>query len=54
VTGLHETLHITSTDPTNPSAPPVEQEFVETWFGRAHCDIDPAAVALVVEPKFTG
>ncbi len=54
VTGLHEKLLITSTDPTNPSAPPVELEFVETWFGRAHCDIDPVAAALVVEPKFTG
>ena len=54
VTGLHEKLVISTTDSANPSAPPVELEFVETWYGRAHCDIDPVPVAPVVEPKFTG
>lgn len=54
ITGLHENFRITTTDTANPSAPPVELERAETWFGRAHCDIDPVTTALVVEPKFTG
>jgi len=54
VTGLHEKLTVTATDPTNPSAPPVEIQFIETRYGQAHCDIHPVAAAVTVEPTFTG
>jgi hypothetical protein len=54
VTGVHERFSATLTDPTNPSAPPVEVESAETRYGRSHCDIEPVAAAPVVEPTFTG